>query len=379
MTIRVGLIGCGNISGAYLDLAPLFPALRIVAVSDLLGDAARAKGAQYGIPVLSPDALLAAPEVDIVLNLTVPNAHAEVTRAALSAGKHVYTEKPVTTALADGLALVEEARRRGLLFCSAPDTFLGGAPQQVRQLIDDGTIGRVISGSAHMMTRGVEHRHPNPFFFFKEGGGPVLDMGPYYVTQLVNLFGPVARVTASGLIGRAEREITFAASPHVGQMIAVETETTVHAVLAFASGTQVSFTASWDVLDHGHRNFEFYGTTGSLYAPDPNFFGGEVLTSGAIGAQQVVAPWDHPFGVTNWTRGDGKRLANYRGVGLAEMAAALAEGRAPRCDAALGVHVLDTLQAILQSVRTGTSVAPTTGCARPEPLGPEAARALLGR
>jgi predicted dehydrogenase len=377
MTISVGVVGCGNISTAYLDLAPNFPAMKIVAVADLNSEAAAARGAQYGLAVLSPDELIADPGVDVVLNLTIPNAHAEVSGAALDAGKHVYTEKPVTTRLEDGQRLVDKARSKGLLFCSAPDTFLGGAPQLARRIVDDGVIGRVVSGSAHMMTRGVEHRHPNPFFFFQDGGGPILDMGPYYLTQLVNLFGPIERVIATGSIGRAEREITFAASPFVGQKITVETETTVHAALVFRSGANISFTASWDVLDHGHRNLEFYGTQGSLYAPDPNFFGGDVLTSKAIGAQTLVEPWDHPFGVVNWTRGDGKQLANYRGVGLADMAHAIVNSTTPRCDASLGVHVLDALQSILQSARTGRAVNLNTQCERPAPLDADAARALL--
>jgi predicted dehydrogenase len=377
MVLNVGVVGCGNISAAYLDLAGMFPSLHVAAVADLNPEAATARAAQYGIPALSPDALMADKAIDIVLNLTVPNAHAAVTLQALEAGKHVYSEKPVTTDLDDGRRLVDVADKHGLRFCCAPDTFLGGAHQFVRSLIDKEEIGRVISGTAHMMTRGVEHRHPNPFFFFQEGGGPVLDMGPYYLTLLINLLGPIQRVTALGTIGRAERTITFAASPFVGESIKVETETTVHAVLAFASGAHVSFTASWDVLDHGHRNIELYGTDGSLFVSDPNFFGGEVMASAALGAAAVAAQWDHPFGVTNWTRGDGKRLANYRGVGLADMADAILNDRAPRCDASVAVHVLDALQGILRAARTGTAIALTTTCERPAALDPAAARALI--
>ena len=205
---KAGLIGCGNISDAYLKGAALYQALDIVACADIAPEVAAAKAAAYGIAAQSVDDLLADPELDFVINLTVPNAHADVTLAALAAGRHVYCEKPLAVTLADGRKIAAAAEAAGLRIGCAPDTFLGGAHQRARRLIDEGAIGRPVAATAVFLSPGMESWHPNPTFYFKAGGGPILDVGPYYVATLINLMGPVRRVSASSTITFAERTVT---------------------------------------------------------------------------------------------------------------------------------------------------------------------------
>ncbi|RVA77033.1 Gfo/Idh/MocA family oxidoreductase, partial [Mesorhizobium sp. M7A.F.Ca.CA.001.11.2.1] len=200
--LGIGVIGCGNISMTYLRNAALFGGIELRACADISADMTALRAKEYGIRALGVDALLADPEIDLVLNLTIPAAHFDISFAALSAGKHVFTEKPLATSAADGRRLVDEARSRGLLLGSAPDTFLGAAGRRARRLMDDGAIGRPVTGTAFMMGRGMEHWHPNPQFYYQPGGGPVFDMGPYYLTMLVNLLGPVERVMAMATRGQ---------------------------------------------------------------------------------------------------------------------------------------------------------------------------------
>jgi predicted dehydrogenase len=219
------------------------------------------------------DALLADPEVDLVLNLTIPAVHFDVTMSALSAGKHVFTEKPLATSAAEGRKLVAEAGGRGLLLGSAPDTFLGAAGRRARGLMDAGAIGRPVSGTAFMFGRGMEHWHPNPQFYYQPGGGPMFDMGPYYLTMLVNLLGPVKSVMAMATKGQEERLIT-ADGPFKNTTFKVGTPTNVLSLLEFQSGATVNFGASWDVFRHSNHPIELHGTEGSLRLPDPDTFGG---------------------------------------------------------------------------------------------------------
>ncbi len=217
------------------------------------------------------DALLADPDIEIVINLTVPLAHGPVSRQIITAGKHVYSEKPLAARFTEAQALMLAAAGRGVRVGCAPDTFLGAAHQACRRAIDAGRIGRPIAGAAAVLSHGMEHWHPNPEFFFKRGGGPIHDIGPYYVTQLVNLLGPVTRVTAQASTASPTRTVT--SEPRRGQVIEVEVPTTVNGVLSFASGANVSLTASWDVWKHMRLPFEIYGSEGSMLVPDPNFFG----------------------------------------------------------------------------------------------------------
>ena len=235
MALRVGVVGCGDISDAYFSHAPLFRDFVITACADLKPTAAEAKAKRYGVEARSVERLLASDDIDIVLNLTVPSAHAEVSLMAIDAGKHVYSEKPLATTLADGQKILAAARAKGLRVGCAPDTVLGAGYQEARALVDAGAIGRPLTGLAAVLSHGMEHWHPNPAFFFKPGGGPVFDMGPYYLTGLVTLFGPVAELQAVGQIGFSERVVTTPGSTLLGQSIKVETLTSVQALLSFAT------------------------------------------------------------------------------------------------------------------------------------------------
>lgn len=374
-TLGLGIVGCGNISTTYFTLAPLFRGVEICACADVNPAAAEARGAQYGVAAQTVEALLANPAVDIVVNLTIPDAHVPVTRAALEAGKHVYSEKPLCLTIEDGLALKALAEAKGLRVGCAPDTFLGGAHQQARALIDEGRLGTITAGTAHVLSHGMEHWHPNPDFFFLPGGGPMLDLGPYYVGNLINLIGPVRRVAALATAATPTRTI-LTEGPRKGEAIPVETPTNIHALLDFANGATITLSTSWDVWAHRHGNMELYGTEGSLFLPDPNFFGGALELAGRDGAIVEVAPWDHPLGVANQTHPMGAR-ANYRTVGLADMAAAIREGRDARCAIDRALHGVDVMTGILRSAAEGRFVDMVTTCTRPAPLGPDAARALL--
>ncbi|WP_413719648.1 Gfo/Idh/MocA family protein [Silicimonas sp. MF1-12-2] len=366
----VGIIGCGNISAAYLRLAPMFRDIEVRAVADINIDAAKARAAEFGVRAETVDGLLAADDVDIVVNLTIPAAHFEVSARVLEAGKHVYSEKPFVLSLEEGAELKRLAGPKGLRIGSAPDTFLGGAHQQARALVDDGTVGRVTSGTAFVMSHGMEHWHPNPDFFFLPGAGPVLDIGPYYVTNLVQLLGPVSRVAAVTVTPSETR--TILSEPRKGETIPVKTPTTIHGLLHFANGAVITMCTSWDVWGHGHKPMELYGTEASLDVPDPNFFGGDLILKRANAEAETVTPWDHPFGVANQdTR------ANYRTAGLADMAQAIGEGRAHRCSMELALHAVEVMTGILKSGETGSFVEMTTTCERPAALDPAAARGLL--
>jgi predicted dehydrogenase len=375
-TYGVGIMGAGNISSAYLRLAPLFKGLEVRGVADIIPEAASRRAAEFGVAAMTPDELLKHSEIDVIVNLTIPATHYQVTMDALSAGKHAYSEKPFVLTLEEGKSVRKAASERNLLVGSAPDTFLGGAHQQVRALIDAGQLGKVMSGTAHVMSRGMEHWHPNPDFFFQVGAGPILDVGPYYVTDLIHLIGPVKRVTAFTGMARAEREVT-AEGPFKGTFVKVGTPTTIHGVMEFHSGAIVTIGASWDVASHGHHNIELYGTGGSVFVPDPNYFGGDVVTADGAGAKTTVEPWDHPFGIANQTDKGGIGRANYRTAGLADMMQSIEEGRAARCGLDVALHAVDVMTSILKAGETGQVVTLTTTCERPAALGPAEARALL--
>ncbi|TMV90656.1 Gfo/Idh/MocA family oxidoreductase [Thioclava sp. BHET1] len=374
--LGIGIIGCGNISTTYFDFAPLFRGIKVVACADLDLAAAQARATQYGVEAQSVEALLDNPSVDLIINLTIPGAHFAVAKAALEAGKHVYSEKPFVLSTQEGKELRDLAQSKGLSVGSAPDTYLGGAHQQARAVLDAGDLGTIIAGTAHVMSHGMEHWHPNPDFFFQPGGGPMLDLGPYYLANLINLIGPVKRVAA--LTSSATPTRTITSEPRAGETIEVNTPTNIHALLEFAQGATVTLSTSWDVWAHRHGHMELYGTEGSLFLPDPNFFSGPVEIAGRDGAIAPVAPWDHPFGVPNQEHKPGK-LANYRSAGLADMALALLEGREARCSIDRALHGIDIMSAILRSGEEGGFVELSTTCTRPEPLDPDAARALLRR
>lgn len=371
----IGILGCGNISESYLKLAPLFAGLDVRAVADINMDAARARAAEFGVRADTVDGLMAAEDIEIIVNLTIPAAHFETTKAILEAGKHAYSEKPFVLSLSQGESLRELALKKGLRVGSAPDTFLGGAHQLARTAIDDGAVGKIIGGTCHVMSHGMEAWHPNPDFFFQPGGGPILDLGPYYITNLVQLIGPVKAVSAMTATSFPER--TISNGPRNGETVPVETPTNIHALLEFQSGAIVSFGASWDVWAHRHKNMELYGSEGSLYVPDPNFFGGDVQIADRDGKVATITEVNHPFGVPNSADGRGDKQANYRCAGLADMAAAITDNRPHRCSLELATHVVEVMTAILQSGQSRSWVEMSTTCDRPDPMGVQDAQNLL--
>lgn len=353
--LGIGLIGCGNISGIYLQNMGLFPQIELRAVADLSPEAAEAKGREAGVPAMTPEALMAREDVDIVLNLTIPAAHVEVGLAALEAGKHVYSEKPMAGTVADARRLTEAAEGRGLRLGCAPDTFLGGGHQTARALVDAGRIGAPTAGTATLMLAGHERWHPNPDFYYAgQGAGPLFDMGPYYVTAMVNLLGPVRRVTAFAAAGRDTRII--ASGPRAGESVPVEVPTHITGVMEFASGALVQVVTSFDVKAHRHAPLELYGTEGSLLIPDPNRFDGTVELFGEDWEPQQM----------RHAHGDG----NYRALGLADMAVAIATGRPHRASGDLALHALDVMESLLASADLGRAVELSTTCERPAPLAP---------
>jgi predicted dehydrogenase len=373
--LGIGVVGCGNISMTYLRNAGLFTAIEVRACADATPDAAKVRAAEYGIRALSVEQLLGADDIDLVLNLTVPNAHFEVSMAALSAGKHVFTEKPLAVTAGQGRLLVDEARRRSLAIGSAPDTFLGAAGRTARHLMDEGAIGRPTAGTAFMMTRGMEHWHPNPQFYYQPGGGPVLDMGPYYLTMLVNLLGPVKQVMAMAATGEAQRQIT-AAGPFEGVAFSVGTPTTLMALLEFVCGTIVSVGMSWDVFRHSNQPIELHGTEASLRLPDPDTFGGTLAIGRRGEGWQEIETASKAYGALNWPYGAPDR-ANYRMLGVADLAQSLGDGRKPRASGELALHVLEIMEGILEAGRTTAAVTIPPG-PQPAAMSEEEAAALLG-
>jgi predicted dehydrogenase len=380
----VGIIGCGNISWAYLKLARLFKNIEVRAVADINPAAAKARAEEFGVVPMSIKELLADPKIAIVVNLTVPAVHYKVSKQILEAGKHVYSEKPLTLSYKDALALQKLAAKKKLRVGSAPDTFLGSSHQQARKAIDDGKIGKVVSGTCHFMGPGMEMWHPNPDFFFLPGGGPMLDMGPYYITNLVNMIGPVKRVSALSITGRKERVINSQPqNPRNGAKLKVKTPTTYHALLEFASGACVTASLSWDVWGHKHQNMELYGTEGAMFVPDPNFFAGDVTVTGADQKAQVLTPWNHPFHKSNWGMGNTQDpdqwiWANYRCAGLADMAdAILSKKKIARCDISMVAHVVEVMTAVMEAGKARKVITLKSTCKRPAPFGPDEARALL--
>ncbi len=323
--VGIGFIGCGNISAAYLKAARGFPMLDVRGVADLNKAAAEARAAEFGLKAMSVEELLADPSVEIVVNLTIPKAHVEVGVRAVAAGKHVHSEKPLGIATAEAKQLVEAAKAKGVRLGAAPDTFFGGAQQTSRKLVDEGAIGTPLGGTAFFMCPGHERWHPNPAFYYLDGGGPMLDMGPYYVTSLVNLLGPVESVAGVATKLRDERLVT--SEPLKGTKIPVEVATHVAGTMKFVSGAVVSIAMSFDVPRHKHSPIELYGSDASLLVPDPNlsprvldgpsvrgagyYVNTETLAGGglAVGNAKVQANWTMAAGdvasVTIYLNGDG--------------------------------------------------------------------------
>jgi predicted dehydrogenase len=376
MYLRVGLIGTGNISDIYLKNAPLFKSLKYVACADLRDEVAERQANKYGLRHDSVEGLLNASDIDIALNLTVPAAHYEVSSSAIQSGKHAYSEKPLSTSLEDGRKLLATADHLGLRVGTAPDIFLGPSIQLAKSLVSEGQIGEVVSAVGSIMTRGMEHWHPNPTFFYQKGAGPVLDLGPYYISALTVLLGPVRCVRATGRIGSKERLITAPGAGY-GTTITVETLTSVNALLSFSSGAEAIFMASWDVWSHGMRPIEIYGTRGSIRVPNPNWFGGTVeiyrdtkreWESLEASTSRMAEPNYH------W---NGGYFANYRGAGLADMAQAILDDRPHRCSGRFALHTLAVLAGIIESAESGRSIEIQDTCEIPTAITDAEAHSLF--
>ncbi len=360
---KVGLIGAGNISDAYLRISRQFDIYEVTTVADLETARAEAKAEAYGVRALSVGELLADESLDIVVNLTVPAVHAEVSRAALEAGKHVYSEKPLATRREDGAKLLELAAQKNLRVGCAPDTFLGAGLQTCRALLDGGAIGEPIAAAAFMMSSGPERWHPNPAFFYQPGAGPLFDMGPYYLTALVNFFGGVKSVASSAVVGRKSRPIL--SEPLRGQLIEVSTPTHVSSLLEFESGPVATLITSMDSPASELPRVEVYGSEATLSVPDPNTFGGPVRLRRSGDSVWEEVSLSRPY------------AQNSRGLGLADLAYAIRQNRAVRASSELAFHVLDAMQTILDAAESRCYLELTSRCVRPEALPEGEGEAIL--
>jgi predicted dehydrogenase len=353
--VKVGVIGCGNISGLYLQMMPEFEILRVAACADILTERAQAKAQECSIRCAgSVEELLEDPEIELIVNITIPQAHYEVALAAIQAGKSVWNEKPLSITRDEGRKLVETAREKGVLVGCAPDTFLGAGLQTCIKLIDDGWIGEPVGATAFFMSGGPEHWHPDPAFIYKVGAGPMFDMGPYYLTALVALLGPVRRVCGSARITYPERTIT--SQPKYGQKMVVEVPTYVTGTLDFAAGPVGTIITTFDVAAAELPRIEIYGSAGTLSCPDPNSVGGPVRLRRAGSDEWSSMPLTHGYSAIS------------RSIGVADMAYALRTGRPHRASGDLAYHVLDIMHSVHDASGMSRYVELTSGCARPEPL-----------
>ena len=340
-SLNVGIIGTGNIAPAYIKGCAPFDVIKLTACADILADRAQAFAAEHGLVAYGVDDLLARDDIDIVINLTLPATHAEVSLQIIEAGKHAYCEKPLAVNRADGEAVIKAAKAAGVRMGCAPDTFLGGGGQTARKAIDDGVIGEPIAATATWLSHGHESWHPNAGFYYVKGGGPMLDMGPYYVTALINLMGPVARVSGSARMTFAERVATSEAL--MGQRLPVEVNTHVAGTLEFESGAIATIIMSFDVWGHNLPLIEIHGSEGSLSVPDPNRFDGEVLAIKGGTLEWIDIPLTHSTKIG-------------RGAGVADMAYAIQSGRPHRASGDLAFHALDVMLALEESSEQGRHI-----------------------
>lgn len=342
--MKAGIIGCGNISAIYLENLKTNPHIEVVAVADLIRERAQERADEFNIAnVYNVDELLQNDEIELVLNLTVPGSHAITDLAALEAGKHVYAEKPLAISLEDGRKVVELAEEKGLYVGSAPDTFLGSGIQTARKAIEDGLIGKPIAATSFFMGGGPEAWHPDPEFFYMAGGGPMFDMGPYYLTALITLLGPIRRISASAGIQIQDRKV--GSGPKEGSMLRVETPTHLAGTIDFADGAIVTMITSFDIRGASDLPFiEIYGTEGTLSVPDPNFFNGEVKI--------------RRYGKETWetVKPEFESGHNERGIGVTEMVESIRAGREHKASGKLAYHVLEAMHAFQRSSLEGKHI-----------------------
>lgn len=350
--VGIGIVGAGVISKIYLkNLNQVFQNTHVIGIADIVEAAATARAEESGVLALTVDELIAHPDVEIVLNLTIPAAHAEIASRAIAAGKSAYNEKPLATERADGLQLLKDAKAKGVLVGAAPDTFLGGGLQTARKALDDGLIGEPIGVDGHLLSRGMEAWHPNPYFFFQPGAGPLFDVGVYYLTAMASILGPFSEVSSLAKASFPER--TVGSGPKVGDKIPVNTPTYIAAAIGFENGVIGTMTASFDVYETDGSHLTIYGTEGTLRLPDPNTFGGPVKYLRAGEKEWEDLPITFDFTVDS------------RGLGISDFARALRSGGTPRASGEMSYHVLDTMHAFLDSAREGKRISVASTFERP--------------
>ncbi len=367
---RIGVIGCGNISDIYFQNISRFNNIEVTAIADMLPERAEEKAKTYGGRAMSVDELLNCPEVDVVLNLTIPAAHYEIDMKALGAGKHVYSEKPLATRLEDGKEIIELAKSKGLFVGCAPDTFMGARPQTMKKMIDEGWIGRPIAATAFMVCPGHECWHPNPEFYYKFGAGPLFDMGPYYFASLVAMLGPAKRICGFATKGYEKRMIT--SEPLAGQMIDVDVPTHVAGTIEFEKGAVATVIMSFDVWDHNLPCLEIYGTEGTISMTDPDPLAGPDIFHGTtMFRRKNESDWTgYPYSLprkeerTPWARIPScyDYDENSRALGLADMARAIKNGGKYRANGDFAYHVLEIMHGFYQAAETGRYYEMTSTC-----------------
>jgi predicted dehydrogenase len=351
--LNVGIIGCGNISSIYIENLKKFDYVNLISLSDLQVEKARQQADKYQIPyVFTPEELLKQEDIDIVLNLTTPESHFSVSKQIIESKKHVYVEKPITIEREDARKLIDFAIKNNVRIGCAPDTFLGGAIQTARELIENGAIGTPVAAHAFMLCHGHESWHPDPHFYYKHGGGPLFDMGPYYLTALIHLIGPVRKVAAMANITFPERTIT--SNPKFGEKIQVETPTHINGVLEFGNGAIGSLVTSFDIWYTKLPCIEIYGTEGTMLVPDPNGYNGAIQIRKKHESEWRKQPIT--FGYTE----------NSRGIGVSDMAHAILQGDKHKANEEVGFHVLDIMHSILESAKKGSQIELQSTCEKPK-------------
>ena len=368
---KVGLIGCGHIAETYFRAEKYFNNIKIIKCADINLKAARKCSKEYGIKFLTVNEILKDQEVEIILNLTIPRAHYEISKKALLNGKHVYSEKPLAINLKDGKELLKISRRKKLYLGNAPDTFLGGGIQKSKELVEKNIIGKIKLGNAVFAFPGIESYHPNPEpWFAKLEGGPVIDMGPYYITALVNLLGPAKKV--SGRIINGSKYRTIGIGPKKGRKFKVNCPTTYLSTITFKNNTVIRLTLSFDVIAHQRNHIELYGEKGSMIVPDPNMFGGSVFTCKKLGDnwKEYKTTKMHLGKINIRTQSsranEAPTNANYRGAGLSEMAYSIEKKRKHLCNGEISLHVLDIITSIMKASKSGVNQSINTDCVKPK-------------
>ena len=368
---KIGLIGCGHIAETYFRAEKYFNNIKIIKCADINEKASKRCALNYGIKSATVNELLKDKQIEIILNLTIPKAHYQISKKALINGKHVYSEKPLAINLNDGKKLLKISKKKKLYLGNAPDTFLGGGIQKSKELVEKNIIGNVKLGNAVFAFPGIQSYHPNPEpWFTKKEGGPVIDMGPYYITTLVNLLGPAKKVTGTIIQGQKYR--TIGIGPKKGKKFKVECPTTYLSTITFKNNSVIRLTLSFDVIAHQRNHIELYGEKGSMIVPDPNMFGGSVLTCNKLGDNwKEFKTTKMPLGRIN-IRTQSSRAnetptnANYRGVGLSEMAYSIENKRKHLCNGEISLHVLDIITSIMKAARSGKIQYINTFCAKPK-------------